>query len=64
MVPWVFHTANEANFVRVGHDRQNHSSCRDCQLMGACTLAAGCTPRGLPTAELRTADRARELSHK
>jgi len=33
-------------------------------LTGACTLAAECMPRGLPTAELRTAGRARELSHK
>lgn len=32
-------------------------------LTGACMLASGCTPRGLPTAELKTTGRARELSH-
>lgn len=40
MVLWVFHTANDANFVRVGHDRQTHSSCRDCHADRS--LHAGC----------------------
>lgn len=40
MVPWVFHTANETNFVRVGHDQQMQNSISDCHTDGS--LHAGC----------------------
>lgn len=39
-VLWVFHTANEGNFFRIGHDWQTHSSCRDCHTDRS--LHAGC----------------------
>lgn len=48
MVPWVFHTANETNFVRVGHDQQTQSSLSDCHTDGSLHAGYRVYTKGAP----------------